>query len=406
MTTHRAILHVDMDAFYASVEQRDDPSLRGKPVVVGGHSRRGVVSAASYEAREYGIHSAMPMMTALKRCPHAVVVSGNMQRYAEVSDQVFDVFHRYTPLVEGLSIDEAFLDVTGSQALFGDAISIARRIKEDIYAETGLRASAGVAPSKFVAKVASDLDKPDGLVVVAAESVREFLAPLPIRRMWGVGPKAAERLVALGFETIGDLTEVRAEVLESVLGTWGLRIWHLAHGDDDRAIVTEREAKSIGAEVTFEEDLMDQDAFETAILSQTVRVATRLRRAGLWAHVITVKVKNPRHKSKTRQMRIDPPACDTDTIFATAKALLDRVPGLEEGARLIGVSASDLTEDPPRSLFPDEQREKRERLEALTGELHARFGKQSATRARLLGISRHAPLTQLKSREPRKTGEE
>ena len=384
MSEERAILHVDMDAFYASVEQRDDPSLAGKPVVVGGDSRRGVVAAASYEVRAFGVRSAMSMVEAKQRCPHAIVVPPRMARYAAVSRQVFDVFHRYTPEVEGLSIDEAFLDVTGSRALFGDAVTIAKAIKADVREATGLAASAGVAPSKFVAKIASDLDKPDGLVVVAAEGVAEFLAPLPIRRMWGVGPKAAVRLQQLGFETFDDLAKTKPETLQSLLGSWGLQIARLARGLDDRPVVVERGAKSIGAESTFEHDLRAMDDLERELLAHTVRVAGRLHGAGLFANVVTVKIKYGNHQSKTRQMRLSMPASSTDLIYQAACELLRRFDGLERGVRLAGVSVSDFVDSVPGQLFVDPGRERSEKLEALTGTLRARFGTQGAVRARLL----------------------
>src|SRR5690242_4042988 len=223
MTRERQILHIDMDAFYASVEQRDDPSLRGKPLLVGGQARRGVVMAASYEARPFGVHSAMPMAQALRRCPRAVVVPPRMDRYAEVSSDVFGVMRTFTPLVEGLSLDETFLDVTASQSLFGgDGAVIARKIKDAIFDRTRLRASAGVAPCKFVAKIASDIGKPDGLCVVRAAEVADFLAPLPIERMWGIGVKTAPKVHALGFHTMGDLARADARKLEHLLGAWGL----------------------------------------------------------------------------------------------------------------------------------------------------------------------------------------
>lgn len=383
-TKERAILHVDMDAFFASVEQRDNPSLKGKPVIVGGDSRRGVVSAASYEARRFGVHSAMSMVEAMRRCPQAVVTMPRMSRYSEVSEQVFEVFRRYTPEVEGLSIDEAFLDVTGSRTLFGSEVEIAKAIKREILADTQLYASAGVANSKFVAKVASDLDKPDGLVVVAAEGVAEFLAPLPIERMWGVGPKAAERLHGLGFDTFHDLATTAPHVLESLLGSWGTQIHRLARGIDEREVVGGRDAKSIGGEVTFGADLRERDSIEKHLLAQSVRVAGRLHSAGLWAQVLTVKIKYSNHRSKTRQMKLDPAIAGTDAIFAAACSLLDRFTGLEGGVRLCGVSTSDFVSDPPLALFADAKRERSERLEALTGELRTRFGKQGAMRARLL----------------------
>lgn len=381
----RQIVHVDMDAFYASVEQRDDPALRGKPVIVGGRSRRGVVAAASYEVRKFGVGSAMSMVEALRRCPDAIVVPPRMRHYADVSAKVFDIFHRFTPLVEGLSFDEAFLDVTGSQRLFGDGIAIARQIKTAIREELELTASAGVAPAKFVAKVASDLDKPDGLVVVAPESVREFLAPLPIERMWGVGKKASARLRSQGFQTIGDLATTPVESLEAVLGSWGRSVHALARGDDDRPVVPDRDAKSIGAEETFESDLKTFEALERPLLHQAGRVAARLSRAGLRAGTVTVKLKYRDHASKTRQTRLPEPVSDTDSIYDAARALLPRFPSIARGIRLTGISCSDLHEGPAApTLFPDEKRARREQIEALTGELRERFGRKSLTRGRLL----------------------
>lgn len=381
----RQILHVDMDAFYASVEQRDDPALRGKPVIVGGRSRRGVVAAASYEVRKFGVRSAMSMVEALQRCPNAIVVPPRMRHYADVSERVFDIFHRFTPLVEGLSFDEAFLDVTGSQRLFGDGIAIAKQIKGAIREELDLTGSAGVAPSKFVAKVASDLDKPDGLVVVAPESVREFLEPLPIERMWGVGKKASAQLRARGFQTIGDLAATPVESLEAVLGSWGRSVHELARGEDDRPVVPDRDAKSIGAEETFESDLKTVEALERPLLHQAGRVAARLSRSGLRARCVTVKLKYHDHTSKTRQMKLPEPIADTDSIYDAARSLLPRFPPIARGVRLTGVSVSDLHEGPAApTLFPDEKRARREQIEALTGELRERFGRKSLTRGRLL----------------------
>src|SRR5258708_14474658 len=225
-----------MDAFYASVEQRDDPALRGKPVIVGGSARRGVVLAASYEVRPFGVRSAMPMAQALRLAPRAIVVAPHFDRYTEASAAVFAIFRRYTPLVEPLSLDEAFLDVTGSQALFGDGVAIARAIKQAVRTELGLTPSAGVAPCKFAPKIASDLQKPDGLVVVAPGGVAEFLRPLPIERLWGVGPKTSPPMRALGYETIGDLARAGEDALERVMGSWGAHVARLARGDDERDV--------------------------------------------------------------------------------------------------------------------------------------------------------------------------
>jgi DNA polymerase-4 len=383
----RTILHVDMDAFFASVEQLDDPTLRGRPLLVGMRSPRGVVAAASYEARPFGVRSAMPMMEALRRCPDAVVVPPRHARYAEVSARVFAVFRRYTPLVQGLSLDEAFLDVTGSRALFGEGAVIAERIRADVRAELGLTASAGVAPSKFVAKIASDARKPDGLCVVRPEEVEAFLRPLPIERMWGVGPKAAERLRGAGFRTFADLADADEARLTRVLGRWGATARALARGVDERPVVVDAKAKSIGAEETFERDLRTKDELLGPLLAQSAKVAARLVASGHWASVVTVKLKDGRHAVRTRQLALPRPVADTDAIFAAAKQLLDRFPPAEiaRGIRLSGVAASSLREDPPeKALFPDPQDERRARLEQVTAELRARFGAKGLSRARLL----------------------
>ncbi|MDH5491573.1 MAG: DNA polymerase IV, partial [Myxococcales bacterium] len=338
----RQILHVDMDAFFASVEQRDDPALRARPVLVGGASPRGVVAAASYEARRFGCRSAMPMEQARRRCPEAIVCKPRMERYAELSREIFEIFGRYTPLVEGLSVDEAFLDVSGSLRLFGDARTIAERIKAEIREELQLTASAGVATSKFVAKVASDLGKPDGLLVVPAEQVETFLAPLPIRRMWGVGPKAADRLEAAGLRTIGALARTSEATLERLLGSWGPIARALARGDDPRPVAARADAKSVGAEETFERDLRSAEALGQRLLAQAGRVSARLFAEGLSGTVVTVKLKDARHRSRTRQRRLPEPIFDQDSIHAAAMELLERFFPLELGIRLCGVSVSGL----------------------------------------------------------------
>jgi len=381
----RQILHVDMDAFYASVEQRDDPSLRGRPVVVGGRSKRGVVSAASYEARVFGVHSAMPMVEALRRCPDAVVVGGHMKRYAEVSKQIFEIFRRYSPLVQGLSLDEAFIDVTGSQKLFGDGEAIAALIRRDIRAELDLTASAGVAPSKFVAKIASDFDKPDGLTVVPEGGVQAFLTPLSLDRMWGVGPRAAAHLREHGFETIGDLAVAPEGKLTRILGSWGATVGRLARGEDDRPVVVGEGAKSIGAEQTFEKDLRAQVDVERHLLAQARRVARRLVKAGLCGQVVATKLKYADFTVRTRQIRLPEPVDDIDSIYEAAVALLDRFPRGTTGVRLTGVSVSDLMEGPPpKVLFPDEHQERRSKLHRAVVALEARFGTAGLTRAALL----------------------
>ncbi|MCA9529550.1 MAG: DNA polymerase IV [Myxococcales bacterium] len=388
------MLHIDMDAFFASVEQLDDPALRGRPVLVGTRSVRGVVAAASYEARRFGIRSAMPMVEALRRCPRAEVVPPHRERYVEVSRAVFAIFERYTPEVEALSIDEAFLDVAGSRALFGDEVRIASRIRAEIRAEIGIVASAGVAPNKFVAKVASALAKPDGLKVVAASEVVDFLAPLPVGRMWGVGPKAQARLHAAGLRTIGDLARASPEWLASLLGSAGPRVHALAQGLDARPVQARPHTKSLSAENTFERDLYTLEALEPALLEQAGTVAARLVDAGLWADTVTLKVKYRDHSLCTRQHTLREPVADTDSLYEQARALLARVPGIERGVRLVGLGASGLHETPGQlELFGDdghgdfegrERRERRERLERARSSVRRRFGEDGITRARLL----------------------
>ncbi len=380
----RTVIHFDMDAFFASVEQLDNPDLRGKPVLVGARSRRGVVAAASYEARRFGVRSAMSMVEALRRCPEAVVVPPRRGRYVELSRSVFDVFRRYTPLVEGLSVDEAFLDVTGSRSLFGDGPQIAASIKRDIRDKTGLTGSAGVAPNKFVAKIASDLDKPDGLTVVPTDRVAEFLSPLPLERMWRVGPKARVRLRAAGLRTIGDLARLDARTIEQLLGSWGPVARELARGHDERPVVVGSPPKSLGTESTFEHDLTTRDELLKPILRQSMEVADRLVDKGLWARVVTLKIKYGDHQIRTRQMKLPRAVSDTDAIFGAASELLDRFDDLQSGVRLTGVSASELCDEPDEDLFPDVDRQRRERLATTTQALRERFGSAGLTRASLL----------------------
>ena len=380
----RQILHIDMDAFFASVEQRDNPALLGKPVLVGGQSRRGVVAAASYEARVFGCRSAMPMHEALRKCPQAIVVSPSRGRYDEVSSQVFEVFHNYTPLVEGLSIDEAFLDVTGSRSLFGDGEAIARMIRRDVQAKTGLTCSAGVASSKFAAKVASDMNKPDGLTIVG-EDVAAFLAPLPVERMWGIGPKTAPTLRRLGYATLGDLAKANPASLERVLGAWGADVSELARGNDPREVVPDRDAKSIGAECTYEQDLTTKDAIGRTLLAHAARVAERLTDEGLVAGAVVVKLKYADFTLLTRRKTLDEPASDTTTLHDTCLELLERFPLQGERIRLTGVSVQDIGEGAKQpTLFPDRAAERRRELEGVLQSARGRFGGHPITFATLL----------------------
>ena len=382
-----------MDAFYASVEQRDDPKLRGLPLIVGGASRRAVVCAASYEVRPFGVRSAMPMGEALRRCPHARVVAPRMGRYAEVSAEVFAIFGRFTPLVEGLSLDEAFLDVTRSRSLFGGGREIAVQIKAAIRAELGLVASAGIGPSKFVAKIASDLEKPDGLVEVPPGGVRAFLDPLPVERMWGIGPRTAPRLRDAGFATFADLAAAPAARLEAVVGKAGTHhVQTLAQGLDAREVDPDREAISVGAEETFERDLSERRALDLRLLDLAGRVAQRLLAAGLSARAVTVKVKYADFSLRSRSLTLPAPVSDTDSFYRAARTLLDRAP--PGPVRLLGISAGTLTEGPAPgtlSLFREGDPERGRRLEQVMARVADRFGGDGLRRAALLEDERGDP---------------
>ncbi|MDW7772607.1 MAG: DNA polymerase IV [Desulfobulbaceae bacterium] len=338
----RAVIHVDMDAFYASVEVLDNPELKGRPVVVGGTSDRSVVSAASYEARQYGIHSAMSTIKARMLCPRAIFLPVRMNRYREISEQIMTIFHRFTPLVEPISLDEAFLDVTGSTRLFGEAPGIAAEIRKIITGETGLTASAGVATTKLVAKIASDLHKPDGLTVVEAGREREFLAGLPISKLWGAGGKTIESLALLNVETIGDLAALSPELLARRLGKHG---WHLhlaATGIDDRPVVPSREAKSIGHEETFSRDLADLVIIKRELLELATRVGERLRRHECQGRTITLKIKFYDFTTSSRSITLTEPTSDTMEIFRHAWKLLQKTEAGRKKVRLAGISVSTL----------------------------------------------------------------
>jgi DNA polymerase-4 len=377
----RAILHVDMDAFYASVEQRDDPRLRGKPVAVGGASRRGVVCAASYEARPFGVRSAMPMARALRLCPQLVVVPPDFAKYAAASDQVFEVFHSFTPEVEGLSLDEAFLDVTRSRTLLGSPREQAERIKALIRERTRLTASVGIAEVKFAAKIASDVCKPDGLLEVPVGQVREFLAPLPASRLWGVGPRTDEQLQRMGLRKIGDVARADPAYLEAQLGSAGPWLHDLANGIDPRAVEPDAEAKSVGAEETFEEDLSGEDLLPF-IHEQALRVGARLRRAGIRARSVHLKVKYADFRVVTRQETLPLPTDDSTEIFRVAVRLLGKVEA--RPIRLTGVHAGDLGGAAPQLGLFDEGREKRERLNRSLDAIAEKFGSGAVLPADLI----------------------
>ena len=367
------ILHVDMDAFYASVEEREDPSLRGRPVVVGGTpDGRGVVAAASYAARRYGVHSAMPAAQARRLCPHAVFVRSRMDLYAAVSRDIHAVFARYTPQVEPLALDEAFLDVTASERLFGGAEAIARRIKHDISGELSLVASVGVAGNKFLAKLASALDKPDGLTVVPADAVQAFLDPMPVTRLWGVGDTARARLAGLGIHTVEELRTAPEAALRARFGRHADHLRELARGVDRRAVVPDARAKSLSHETTFPRDVSDRAWLRARLLALTEQVARRARARGVAGRRVQIKVRYGDFRTVTRARTLDAPSAQTDALWRPASELLaaqlDREPG---ALRLIGMGLADLGGEGAQSdLFAAG----RGALDGLSDRIAGRFG--------------------------------
>jgi len=382
----RTILHVDMDAFYASVEQRDNPELRGKPVAVGGSSNRGVVAAASYEVREFGVRSAMPMREALRRCPDLIQVTPRMSRYKEVSVEIFNVFQEFTPLVEGLSLDEAFLDVTASRTLHGSGVDIARRIKQIIRERTGLTASVGVAENKLVAKIASDLDKPDGLAVVTADNCHERLDPLPVSVIPGIGKQTLARLHKVGVRTVADLRLAHDRNIEPIFGRYTQRTRERAAGIDSRAVIPSREEKSISAEETFAQDLFARSDMDRELLALSEITAGRLRKAELQAGTIQIKIRQADFQTFTRQKSLRPPVNSTDQIYHTARSLLEAWLGHNPNAqvRLLGVGGSKLSPAEQRDLFADEQASTDNPVDQTVDNIRDRFGKLSLGRARTL----------------------
>ncbi len=385
-TSTRSILHVDMDAFYASVEQRDNPELRGRPLVVGGNSNRGVVAAASYEARVFGIRSAMPMAEAMRRCDHLLRVKPRMSRYKEASQVIFSIFRDFTPLVEGLSLDEAFLDVTASVKLFGSPMSIAASIKQRIQDETGLAASVGVAENKLVAKIASDLDKPDGLTVVTPDLYREKLDALPVQVIPGIGRKTLKRLQEIKVATVRDLRRADDRDLEPIFGRFTQKTRDRASGIDNRPVVPSREEKSISAEETFEQDLSNPSIMERELLRLTERTASRLRKAGLCAGTIQLKIRRADFTTYTRQKCIKPPANGTDQIYAVARELLTAWLAGNAGARirLLGVGGSNLAPGVQADLFAGDTTQNASVIDETVDEIREKFGSLSVSRAKTL----------------------
>ncbi len=379
MTRDRAILHVDMDAFYASVEQRDDPSLAGKPVIVGGPSARGVVAAASYEARRFGIRSAMPMRAALERCPHAICVRPRMRRYQEISGRIFAIFRDLTPLVQGLSLDEAFLDVTAS---CDPPARVAATVKARIREATGLIASVGAGPSKLVAKIASDLGKPDGLIVVAPDRVREVLDPLSVRRLPGLGGKTGARVEAAGIATLGELRRASDAILWPIFGRYSARARERASGIDERPVIADRDEKSVSAEDTFDRDMADARALQVELTRLADRACARVRAKSLAAGCVAVKIRRHDFATFTRRRSIAPPTQDRRTVASVASELLacwlDQHPGAK--LRLLGVALTNLSPATQLGLFY----EARPRLDAAVDAICERFGRHALRRANQL----------------------
>ena len=389
------IIHIDMDAYYASVEIRDNPELADKPVIIGGSPNgRGVVSTANYIARRYGVHSAMASSRAGKLCPHGVFIRPRMDYYAAISKQIREIFHSYTDLVEPLSLDEAFIDVTGSQKLFGDAVTIAKEIKSRISSELGLTASAGVAPNKFLAKVASDLQKPDGLVVVEPERIQAFLDPLPVSRIWGVGAQTQKRLESYGVHTIAHLRQLPMETLKSAFGINSDHFWRLSRGLDTRAVVPDRDAKSISHETTFHVDLTEQDALRAWLLDLTDQVARRMRWYKIVGRTVQLKIRYSNFETLTRSRTLPEPTNATEALARVAADLLkDSDLKFDRGIRLIGMGVSQLGCHRPvqLSLFDQEEIERSKRIDKATDEIRDKFGKMALKRGSTLRPKREPP---------------
>ena len=386
----RTILHVDMDAFYASVEQRDHPEYRSRPVIVGSDPQegkgRGIVATCSYEARKFGVHSAQPISRAWRLCPEGIYVRPDMDKYSRVSSHVMGILLGFTDLLEQVSIDEAFLDVTGSERLMGTGVEIAGKIKERIRNELGLTASVGVAANKFAAKVASDLNKPNGLVVVAPGKEKEFLSPLPIRRIWGVGPKTETVLKKIGLERIGQISAMSHSELTARLGKSGAHFWQLSQGIDDRPVVSEEGCKSIGHEITFDTDTGDWALLKRTLLGLTEKVAQRLRLNGVSARTIAIKFREADFSTCTRRITLNNPVDTSEKIFPAALGLLRNLFREDILVRLIGVYAGNLETDAGEkqgSLF-DQAPEKDRKLAAALDDISRRFGGEAITRAALV----------------------
>lgn len=400
------ILHVDMDAFYASVEERERPEIVGKPVIVGGSPKgRGVVAAANYAVRKFGVHSAMPTSTALRLCPQAILIPPRLGYYAQVSGQIHEILDRYSPFVEFLSLDEAFVDVTGCDSLFGSAVEIGRQIKSEIRQKLRLVASVGIAPNMFLAKIASDLEKPDGLVVVDPASVQAFLDPLAVGRLWGVGRVTGQALEALDIKTIGQVRQMSPDMLRQHFGKSGEHFWQLANGIDERRVVPDREAKSISHETTFAVDLDDREVLRAWVAELSEQVGWRLRRRELSGKTVQLKIRFADFQTVTRSKTLPAATCGTDEIWRTASELLENCLATpHKPIRLLGVGASNLevTRQVQKTLFADDEHEKHSQLDQATDQIRARFGSAALHRASgLLHGAEHQPAPRPGNDNPR-----
>ena len=390
------ILHVDMDAFYASVEEREEPSLKGKPLIVGGlASSRGVVSAANYAARKFGVYSAMPTATALRKCPHLNIIKPRHDLYASVSRDIRQIFFRYTPVIEPLSLDEAFLDCSGSEMLYGDAEAIGKRIKDDIGRELGLVASVGVAPNKFLAKLASDHEKPDGFTVVNGDRIQEFLDPMPVDRIWGIGKVANARLQAQGIFTIAEMRNKTPEFMTREFGQQGELLWDLAHGRDERKVNPDSEVKSISQETTYSTDITDYRVIEATALHLVEGVGFRLREAGLKGKTLILKIRFGDFRTITRSRTIPGVSSQTSILWDVIQDLVrEALQNSRFSVRLIGVGVSNFdvnstkaAEPVQQSLFPadlkgDPGETRSGALDQLSDDIKARFGKEIIKRGK------------------------
>lgn len=395
-------MHIDMDAFFAAVEQLDNPNYRGKPIIVGGNPHsRGVVSTCSYEARKYGVHSAMPLREALRRCPQGIFTPVRGWRYAEISREIMKILNDYTPLVEPLSLDEAFLDLSGSENLFGPVEQIGRAIIGRINSELGLPASIGIAPNKFLAKLASDLKKPGGFVIINKENVAEILEELPVNRLWGVGPKTETLLLEMGINTIGMLRRANPDLLYRKLGEPGRQLYQLSYGMDERLVVTDENPKSVGHEITFQNDTDDREFLAGVLLWLTEQVARRLRRYYLKGRVVTVKIRDCKFTTMTKRVTLNKPTDFEEEIYRESYRLASEAKWGAKKVRLIGVSVSSFDNGQTKQLglFDDSDQTKEmglEKLHQAIDHLRDRFGEEIVTKGTVLKVKENVRLNSLK----------